>query len=295
MSWLTALGFGRDTTDLEDENNICGYRVFTDKGEEIGSIKDYVFDANNRMRYLVVGMDIEGTGKNVTVPVGATQIDDRRREVIINGVTKDRLVSMPEYDETQGFSDDYETNWIRSYHPEQEPYTTQEGHLDYDRYEQFKTPERLQLLEERLQINKRPELQGQVTIGKHVETHQESIEVPITRERLVIERNPVTGDTSEMGDMTLGDEEITVPLYTEEVDVSKRTVVAEEVNIRKEQETETQTQTVTETVGREELDIDDPNQLINSDRGVDAGFRGDTERGRKRDNIKVDVIPLDEK
>lgn len=293
MSWLTALGFGHETENFNDESNICGYKVINDRGEDIGNIKDYVFDGNDRLRYLVVGTGLAGFGKNVTIPAGSAQIDDRRQEVMVSGITKDRLESMPEYNETQGFSEDYEQNWMRSYYPDQQQYTTSEGHLDYDRYDQFRTPERLQLLEERLQINKRPELEGQVTIGKRVQTRQESVDVPVTRERLVIERNPVDETTADAGDMTLRDDEITVPLYKEEVDVTKRAVVAEEVNIRKEQETETRT--VTETVGREELDINDPDRLTSSDRGIEAGFRGDETTTERKGKVKVDVIPLDEK
>lgn len=299
MSWLSAMGFGRETRQYDNEfneQNICGFTAMNERGEQVGTVSDYVLDGNGKLRYLVITTGDMYRGKKITVPVGTAQIEDRRNSVILNGFNADRIQSLPEYDENRGFSDRYESDWMSSYSPNQQLYTDDTGRLDYDRYNEFKTPERLQLLEERLQVNKRSELQGEVRIGKRVETRQESVDVPVTRERLVVERNPVTETTADAGDMTLQDQEITVPLYREEVDVTKRPVVAEEVNIRKERDTETRT--VTEQVGRERLDIDDPAGLTRDqgERGIPGNIRDDASTtGRQKGKVKVDVIPLDDK
>ena len=63
-------------------------------------------------------------------------------------------------------------------------------------------------------------------------TENQNIQVPVTREELVIERGPGSGQvTGEIG----RDEEIRVPLSEERVRVEKQPVVNEEVRVGKRQ------------------------------------------------------------
>src|SRR5947208_15842521 len=69
---------------------------------------------------------------------------------------------------------------------------------------------------------------GEVRLRKEVVTESQSIQVPVTREELVIERTPGSGQvTGEIG----RDEEIRVPLSEERVRVEKQPVVNEEVRV----------------------------------------------------------------
>jgi uncharacterized protein (TIGR02271 family) len=280
-SWLSALGFGNKHQDAEGyvpqaeendfEHNIFGYSAVNQQGETIGHISDYVLDGNGKLRYLIVQTSGMLSRRKILVPVGMATIEDEHRQVVFSGLRNDQLDQIPDYDESCTSDPNYEARLMNAYYPNQQAQTSEAGRINYDQYESFKTPDRLQLLEERLQINKRTESGGQVTIGKHVETRQESIEVPLSHERLVIERHPVTeGETAaQAGELNLKDDQITIPLYREEVDVTKRAVVAEEVTIRKERETETRT--VSENVARERLDIEDPNQLAASSERATRG------------------------
>ena len=127
-----------------------------------------------------------------------------------------------------------------------------------------KDQESLRLHEERLQATRRPVQDGEVTLRKEVVTENQTLNVPTTREEVVIERRPVTGqDATGMDDLQPG-EEIRMPLMHEEVDVTKTAVATEEVNIGKRQVTDNQQ--VTDTVRREEARMD-----------------------RSSDNLRVDV------
>jgi len=119
----------------------------------------------------------------------------------------------------------------------------------------FKTPNRLQLLEERLSVDKDRYVAGSVEIGKHVETRQQQVNVELQHEELVIERRPVTDGRVVEGNVTLGaDREVLrVELEAERADVRKQAFVTEEVEVGKRVETEQRT--FTETVGREVLDV----------------------------------------
>jgi hypothetical protein len=55
---------------------------------------------------------------------------------------------------------------------------------------------RLQLREEQLHAVKEREPAGQVRLGKMVTAHQETMNVPVTEERVVIERTPVADGTT---------------------------------------------------------------------------------------------------
>jgi uncharacterized protein (TIGR02271 family) len=121
--------------------------------------------------------------------------------------------------------------------------------------------ETLRLHEERLNVDKERVQTGEVNVGKHVVEDQQTIEVPVEREEVYIERRPVNEETATSGlagsDTFNENETINVPVTEERVNVSKSDVVSEEITVgkRKVQDTET----VSETVRREEADIDEDN------------------------------------
>ena len=93
--------------------------------------------------------------------------------------------------------------------------------------------ERLELREEQLDVEKERVKAGEVRLRKEVITEQRNIDVPVTREEVVIERHATSGEPA-AGDIDEG-EEIRIPLMEEEVRVEKRPVVREEVSVRKRQ------------------------------------------------------------
>jgi uncharacterized protein (TIGR02271 family) len=134
--------------------------------------------------------------------------------------------------------------------------------------------ERLELREEQLDVDKRQVEAGEVRVRKEVVTEQRNIEVPVTREEVVIERNAVSGRAA--SDATIGDEEeIRIPLMEEEVDVTKRAVVREEISVGKRPVQETKN--VSETVRREEARIESEGDV-----GVRSSQNTERRRGRSR-------------
>src|SRR5512147_3274910 len=84
--------------------------------------------------------------------------------------------------------------------------------------------ERIQLREEELQAHKQPVETGEVRVRKEVVTEHRTLEVPVQREEMVIERQAPTGEPVE---------EIRIPVSEEQVTVEKRPVVTEEVTVGK--------------------------------------------------------------
>jgi uncharacterized protein (TIGR02271 family) len=123
----------------------------------------------------------------------------------------------------------------------------------------------VQLREEELRANKDMRQTGEVELRKEVREEQRTIDVPVTREEVTIERHPVDRKPS---DRPIGEgETIRVPVREEQVTVEKRPVVTEEVSVGKRPVTETEH--VTDTVRREEL---------RTEREGDVGVGGDWSR-----------------
>lgn len=109
------------------------------------------------------------------------------------------------------------------------------------------------LREEELAARKHSVEAGEVRLSKDVVSEQQTMEVPVTHEEVVVERHAVdrrpadapVGDTSEA---------VRVPLHQEQVSVEKRAVVYEEVEVGKHAVQETRR--VSGTVRKEVVDVD---------------------------------------
>jgi uncharacterized protein (TIGR02271 family) len=111
---------------------------------------------------------------------------------------------------------------------------------------------RVQRSEEELRVGTTKREAGAFRVRKRVRTDRERVEVPVRREEVRVERVPVSGGAAEA---EIGEEEVVVPVTEDEVVVSKRAVVKEEVRIRKE--VVEGTEVVEEDIRREEIDIED--------------------------------------
>ena len=92
---------------------------------------------------------------------------------------------------------------------------------------------RIPLLREEIGIEKVAREAGHVRIHKTVHTEEKHFSVPVTREEIVIEHVAVGRDaTPSGGDGSFLEDTVDVPLYEEEVRVSKRPILEEEVVVR---------------------------------------------------------------
>ena len=110
----------------------------------------------------------------------------------------------------------------------------------------------IQLREERLNVDKTSVKTGEVRVGKRVVTEHKTIDVPVEREEVVIERRPASGRAAG-GD--IAEEEIVVPVKEERITVTKHPVVTEEVSVGKRKVQDTKH--VAASVRKEELEVDE--------------------------------------
>ena len=91
---------------------------------------------------------------------------------------------------------------------------------------------RIPLMREEIGIEKVARESGHVRIHKTVHTEEKHFSVPVTREEVVIEHVAVGRDAALSADGAFKEDTVDVPLYEEEVRVSKRPILEEEVVIR---------------------------------------------------------------
>jgi uncharacterized protein (TIGR02271 family) len=96
----------------------------------------------------------------------------------------------------------------------------------------------VQLKKEELHARKENETVGEVRIHKDVVTEHKTMDVPVTREEVVIERTPVSGGPATAIELRPG-EEVRVPVKEEHVRLEKTAHVAEQVKVSKRKVQET--------------------------------------------------------
>ncbi|PLT32770.1 YsnF/AvaK domain-containing protein [Bacillus sp. V5-8f] len=109
----------------------------------------------------------------------------------------------------------------------------------------------LQLREEQLEVEKERVQAGEVVVNKEVTQEKRTLNVPVEHEEVYVERRKVDGaeqlDTGSIGK----DETIRIPVTEEKLNVQKKPVVTDEIVIGKE--TVTETQQVSDSVKKEDV------------------------------------------
>jgi len=114
---------------------------------------------------------------------------------------------------------------------------------------------RIPLAGEELEATKRMTSAGDVRVRKEVHTEQREISVPVTRERVVVERVPASEQSARGDEASFRDQTVSIPVQEEEVEIRKRPVVREELRVRKERGV--QEQRFADSVRTETAEIED--------------------------------------
>jgi len=111
--------------------------------------------------------------------------------------------------------------------------------------------------EEQLNVGTEKVETGRARLRKHVVTEQQTVTVPVEREEVRLEREPITDANRGAANEgpAISEEEHEVVLTEERVVVSKEAVPVERVRL--DTETVTEEKSVTEDVRKEQIDLDD--------------------------------------
>lgn len=240
--------------------------AYDEHGEKLGAVKEiFVDDRSGQPTFVEVGHGLFGMSSSVVPLRGHTVNNDELRLAF----GKDRIKDAPNMDvnnaltpadqnlvyEHFGLTGEADTMRYDTAHDDRhrdhhvEPERTTESTVDHDRNSLVRSEERLTVDKDRVQT-------GEARLRKYVVSDTETVEVPVTREEVRVERTPIDG-TARQGGLSrtaLGEEEASVTLHEERVTVNKETVPVEEVSLEKDRVRDTKK--LSEDVRKEKIDID---------------------------------------
>ncbi len=242
--------------------------LYTQGGDKIGSVDDALVDKDGRFRYLVISTGAMFFGKKILLPIGLSRLDYSQKRVYVDGLSKEQVENLPEYDDSMTVDYHYEEKVRGAYRaPEAKNVAHQPDTYNYQKDSSLydlndRDHSNIKLYEERLVASKSRIKTGEVSVGKHVETETARVSVPVDKERVVIERVTPTGEATVVDPDTVNfaeGEVARVELYEEQPDIHKEAYVREEVRVKKVVEHDTVE--ASETIRREELDVDTQGDL----------------------------------
>jgi uncharacterized protein (TIGR02271 family) len=255
--------------DQNNINDVIGRTVYGSDGDKIGEVGQvYLDDETGRPEWATVRTGLFGTKESFVPLAQSSQTDDGLTVPYDKSTVKDA----PRVDADQGhLSQSEEAELYRHYGLEYsesqsdtgyaDTTTGTSGGVDVDRSAGHDTSgpdtdDAMTRSEEQLKVGTQSREAGRARLRKHVVTEQQTVNVPVTREEVRVEREPIT--EGNVGQATSGadisEEEHEVVLHEERPVVEKETVPVERVRLGTEKVTEQES--VTETVRKEEIDTD---------------------------------------
>jgi uncharacterized protein (TIGR02271 family) len=255
--------------DSLNTDEIKSFDVYAQNDDKVGSIEHILIDdQDGKFRYFVVDTGFWVFGKKVLLPVGLATVSYSDRRVYVQNLTKQQVEDLPAFDELEKVDYEYEEQLRGTYRPiaagqtlpstgvqaDRDSYSYQQEPSLYDLNEQ--NHQSLKLYEEKLIAGKSRQKTGEVAVGKRVETNTARVEVPVEKERVVIDRTAPKGAAAVDPDYAdFKEREVAhMDVYEETPDIHKEAFVREQVNVRKEVDRDTVD--AEEQVRREELDLD---------------------------------------
>lgn len=233
--------------------------VVDQTGTKIGTVANIYMDrASGAPEWLAVQTGLFGT-KETFVPLeGVTSSGDALQVPYEKSFVKDA----PNVDPEDGYLEPAEEQRLYEYYG-RSGYQSWDDSSDVDvsagrDISEPETDSAMTRSEEELEVGTREREAGRVRLRKYVETENVTTTVPLRKERIRVEREPITeaniGDAKSGADIS--EEEHEVVLTEEEAVVGKRTVPKERVRAKKDVTTEERT--VSEDVRKEKIEVEDP-------------------------------------
>jgi len=246
------------TYTREDVLSWRGRDLVDNDGDKIGSIDEIYLDRETvQPEWAVVTTGLFGTKRTFVPLSGAQPLDDGVRVPFEKATVKDA----PRIDPDGELSRDEERtlyqHYGRDYGDRDQGSGVLDRDVDTDTSRGAGTDEAMTRSEEELRVGTTEREAGRVRLKKYVVEDEVTETVPVRREEVRVEREPITdanrGDA--LDGPAISEDEHEVTLRAEEPVVEKRAVPKERVRLEKD--VETTEETVSETVRSERVDVDD--------------------------------------
>lgn len=262
------------TTDQAHQLLEGGGNVVGTNGDKIGSIGQvFLDDQSGQPEWVTAKTGLFGNGESF-VPLHQAESDGRDVRV---PYSKDQVKDAPRVSDSDGhLSEDEETTLFRHYGladgtptgtPDRDSRDSRDSRVGQTTGTESGTVGRdtsgpttdsaMTRSEEQLHVGTEKVATGKARLRKYVVTENVTKTVPVTREEVRLEREPITdanaGDALSGGDLTSEEHEVT--LHEDRVVTNKETVPVERVKV--DTDTVTEERQVDEQVRHEEIVLDD--------------------------------------
>lgn len=266
-------------TTNDVQNLLDGKAVVFDRdGEKVGKLAQvFLDDRTSEPEWATVNTGLFGTGESF-VPLAGATISGEELHVQFE---KDVIKDSPRVDADTHLDENEEIELFRYYGLDRDR-QAQPTAVDDDTSHEHRgtrdehdngvdasgpsTDDAMTRSEERLNVGTERHETGRVHLRKHIVTENVTTTVPVQREEVRLEREPITdanrGAAESGADLT--EEDHVATLHEERVVVNKETVPVERVRLEKDVVTENQQ--VSEDVRKEQIETDLPDGAGRSDR-----------------------------
>jgi uncharacterized protein (TIGR02271 family) len=253
--------------DTNDHGRLIGQTLYSSDNDKIGKIGQvFLDDETGRPEFLTVNTGLFGMSESFVPAADVTTTDDGVRVPF----TKDQVKDAPNVDVDSGHLDQSEERRLYEHYemsyserssdsglPEGGTSGTSDtsGIVGHDTSGPT-TDDAMTRSEERLDVGTTSQEAGRARLRKYVTTEEETVTVPVKKERAVIETEPITGSDRDqaLSGPAISEEEHEVVLKEERPVVGKTAEPVERVRLGKE--TVTDEETVSEEVRKEHIEAD---------------------------------------
>jgi uncharacterized protein (TIGR02271 family) len=249
------------TTEMTEAYDWRGRTILDADGDKIGKLSEiYLDQETGKPEWALVNTGLFGT-KHSFVPLTGASPDG---EDVRIQFSKDRVKDAPNIDEGHELSQQEEADLYAHYGFEYGESRSgsglPEGRADTGHDTSGpNTDEAMTRSEEEVSVGTTQREAGRVRLKKYVVTENVTQTVPVRREEVRVEREPITeGNVDQALDgPEISEEEHEVVLHEEQPVVQKQTVPKERVRLSKDSVTEEQS--VSEEVRKEHIEVEDDN------------------------------------
>jgi uncharacterized protein (TIGR02271 family) len=239
---------------IEDAKTWRGYDAVGPDANKLGTIEDiYLDEETGEPEWVALKTGMFG-GKLSFAPLSQARQDG---DTIVLPYEKDQIKNAPRVEADGALSQEEEAQLYRHYGLDYGESRSDTGQEPVgDDVSGPTTDDAMTRSEEELRVGTTRREAGRARLRKYVVTEDETVTVPVQREEVRVEREPITD--ANIDDATDGpaisDEEHEVVLHEDEPVVETRAVPKERVRMNKD--TVTEQETVTEQVRKERIDVD---------------------------------------
>jgi uncharacterized protein (TIGR02271 family) len=254
-------------TNAQSPEQIIGRNAVDSSGSKIGTVGQvYLDDQTGQPDWITVNTGLFGTKENFAPLAGASFTGDD----VVLPFGKDVVKDAPNVNDASHLDEDEQASLYSYYQQYLGTSTTggdtvAQGTADLDQTSRRgagydtsgpNTDEAMTRSEEQLNVGTQRVETGRARLRKYVVTEQQSVSVPVSREQVTIEREPITDANrgTALEGPAISEEEHEVVLHAEQPVVSTEAVPVERVRLGTE--TVTEQQNVTGEVRKEQIEVD---------------------------------------